>query len=406
MLQGITLSATEDGQTVSSPPLHFEYSLADFTIWRVHEIESTIMPPKLGGAGTQLLDMTGDGLPDVLQTGGSRMYVWRNAGAGRSEGPAVIPGMPSTVALDRGNVALADLDGNGRVDLFAVDQPLQVVFETNGKGAFDPEPLVLRSIPGVRLAMNDTRLMDIDNDGVTDVISTGRTNFLLYRHRARIGFEEPIAIQRIGDLDQFPDVRFGDRGVRLADMSGDGLQDFVSVTSGNVSYWPYFGNGRWGARVEMDRPPRFPEGYRDGRVLLADIDGDGCADVIYVDYDRTLIWLNQSGNGFATPIEIPVTIGVAGMRLLPCDFFGDGRIGFMWSAPGATYRFLRFDDGRKPYLMTSIDNGMGGKSEIDYSTSTGMRLQDQSEGADWLGELPFVVHVVREHHRARHDHRP
>ena len=39
--------------------------------------------------------------------------------------------------------------------------------------------------------------MDIDNDGVTDLISTGRTNMLLYRHRAGVGFEDPIAIQRI-----------------------------------------------------------------------------------------------------------------------------------------------------------------------------------------------------------------
>ena len=145
----------------------------------------------------------------------------------------------------------------------------------------------------------------------------------------------------------------------------------------------------------MERPPRFPEGYRDDRVLLADIDGDGCTDVIYADYDRTLIWINQSGTGFAAPIEIPVTIGVAGTRIIPCDFFGDGRVGFAWSAPGATYRFLRFDEGRKPYMMTRINNGMGGEFEMDYSTSTVMRIQDRSDGADWLGELPFVVHVVR-----------
>jgi len=395
VLQGVTLSATEDGQTASFPPLRFDYSQADFTSWRVHQIESTIAPPGLGDAGTQLVDMTGDGLPDVLQTGGSRMYLWRNAGEGRLEGPTAISGMPSTVSLDRGNVALADLDGNGRVDLFAVDQPLQLVFETDGKGGFNPEPVVLSSRPDVRLSMGDSRLMDIDNDGVTDVISTGRTNFLLYRHRSRVGFEEPVAIQRIADLDQFPDVRFGDRGVRLADMSGDGLQDFVAVESGNVSYWPYFGNGRWGARVEMELPPRFPEGYRDDRVLLADIDGDGCTDVIYADYDRTLIWINQSGTGFAAPIEIPVTLGIAGSRILPCDFFGDGRVGFAWSAPGATYRFLCFDEGRKPYIMSRINNGMGGEFEMDYSTSTVMRIQDRSDGADWLGELPFVVHVVR-----------
>jgi RHS repeat-associated protein len=401
LLQRITLTGREGNDEARFPALDFSYSSLDPSAWRVHEIEATIAPPSLGDAAAQLVDLTGDGLPDVLQSTGSRMYLWRNAGAGRLEGPTVIQGMPSTVALDRANVALADLDGDGRVDLFAVDQPLQLAFEATARGGFQPEPLVFRNRPNVRLAASDTRLMDIDNDGVTDIISTGARNLLLYRHAAGIGFEEPEAVARISDLEQFPDVRFGDRGVRLADMSGDGLQDFVVVESGNVGYWPHLGYGRWGARVQMQSPPRFPEGYRDDRVLLADVDGDGCTDIVYADYDRTLIWINQAGGGFSAPTEIPIGMGTATSRILPCDFLGDGRIGFAWSAAAtradsAGYRFLRIDQGRKPYLMTRIDNGMGGEYLMEYSTSTTMRLEDRSDGADWSTELPFVVHVVRD----------
>ena len=393
------LSATAGAETAAFPELTFAYSQADFTRWSVHDVEALIPPPSLDSNNVQLVDLTGDGLPDVLQSSAGRMYLWRNAGEGRFEGPVALGGVPSTVALDRSNVALADLNGDGRVDLFAVDQPLQLAFESTGRGAFKAEPAVFRSRPNVRLSSGGTRLMDVDGDGVTDLIETGRTHFLLYRHEPGEGWQEPIAVPRTADLDRFPDVAFGERGVRLADMSGDGLQDFVTLESGHVCYWPYLGNGRWGDRVEMRNPPQFPPGYREDRLHFADLDGDGCSDLVYFDSDRTLLWINQSGNGFSAPIEIPASVS-PGVRALACDLFGDGRPGFAWTSrsiaySSSGYRFLRFDEGRKPYLMTSITNGMGGRFEMEYATSTVMRLQDRALGEDWPGELPFIVHVVR-----------
>ncbi len=87
--------------------------------------------------------------------------------------------------------------------------------------------------------------------------------------------------------------------------------------------------------------------------------------------------------------------------VLPADLYGDGRVGFAWMGSqtreySTGYRFLRLDPGRKPYLLTAIDNGMGGRFEITYSTSTAMRLADQAEGRAWVGELPMAVQVVGE----------
>ena len=399
LLTEITLSATEDGQTASFPPLTFAYSHPDFTVWGVQELRSFVAPPDLNRKEAQLVDMTGDGLPDIIQSSASGMLLWRNSGDGWLEGPTVLDGIPSTVSLARDNVAFADLDGNGRVELFAVDQPLQIAFETTGKGTFSPDPIIFHDSPNLRLAASNTRLMDVNGDGVTDLITTGRDNFLLYQHKAGLGWQEPQPVMRLSDLEQFPDVTFDDRGIRLADMSGDGLQDIVSLQSGNVCYWPYYGNGKWGQRVEMQHSPQFPEGYRDERIHVVDLDGDGCVDIVYMDYDRTLIWLNQSGLAFSEPVEIPVAPG-SNTRILAADILGDGRPGFVWSSTtrsedSAGYRFLRFDEGRKPYLMTAINNGMGGRFEMEYTTSTVMRLEDQQQGRNWPGELPFVVHVVR-----------
>jgi RHS repeat-associated protein len=399
LLAAVGLSGMRDGETASFPQLTFEYSELDLSAWNVEELQALIPPPALDEANTQLVDMTGDGLPDVLAGFGQRMLLWLNRGDGWLDGPQAIDGIPSTLALDRPNVALADLTGKGRADLFATDQPLSVVFENDGRGGFDPQPVVFANQPTLRLAEADTRLMDIDGDGVTDLIRTGSTAFLLFRHDPALGWQDPQAISRVADLEQFPDVSFADQGVLLADMTGDGLQDFVVVQSGSVRYWPFLGRGAWATQVEMESPPAFPDGFRRDRLHVLDLDGDGCSDVVYFDYDRTLIWLNQSGVRFAPPIEIPVTPPATSTQILAADFLGDGRPGFAWSSsPGvedsAGYRYLRFDGGRAPYLLNGIDNGIGGRTEISYSTTTAMRIADRTDGREWPGQLPFPVHVV------------
>jgi RHS repeat-associated protein len=399
MLTHLLLMATEDGEKASFPDLTFKYSTLDFSSWQIHDIRSMIPPPRLGDEKTQLVDMNGDGLPDILQSLGSNMVLWLNRGNGWLDGPVTLKGIPSTVNLAKENVAFADLDGDGQVELFAINKPLQLAFKSSGKGNFLTDPVLFRDRPNFRLAATDTRMMDVNGDGVTDIICTGRSNFLLYEHKAGIGWLEPQVISRVSDLEQFPDITLADRRTWLADMTGDGLQDFVYVQSGNICYWPYLGHGMWGKRVAMQNPPRFSSGYSDKDVYLVDIDGDGCTDVVYIDYDRILIWINQCGISFAAAIEIPVS-PISNSRVNFADFFGDGRPGLLWtstrmSEDSSGYRFLRLGGGQKPYLMTVIENGVGGRFEIEYTTSTIMHLEDQAEGHVLARQLPFVVNIVK-----------
>ena len=79
------------------------------------------------------------------------------------------------------------------------------------------------------------------------------------------------------------------------------------VYDGNVEYWPHLGYGNWGKQVHMKNSPRFPYGYDPKRILVGDVDGDGLADIVYVDDTMVTLWINQSGNGWSDPIVITGT---------------------------------------------------------------------------------------------------
>ena len=92
----------------------------------------------------------------------------------------------------------------------------------------------------------------------------------------------------------------------------------------NVQYWPHFGHGNWGKPVHMEHSPHFPYGYDPRRILVGDVDGDGLADIVYVEDTKVTLWINQSGNRWSDPITIraPRRFPIGWRRLVDCSGAG------------------------------------------------------------------------------------
>jgi RHS repeat-associated protein len=391
----------EDGSEEVAPLLRLEYSSHRPGSERYLRAKATgLPPPPLHAPGTALVDMDGDGLPDVLQTdlGGHRY--WPNRGDASFGSARRLPLAPARMQLGQRGVSFADLNGDGTADLFRVDTRLGLAVANTGAGRWADRPMVYRQQLPLRLSDTQTRLVDLDGDGVIDLLQSGPSGFALTYNRGAEGWSAPRGVNRIADADAFPDVDLGQAGVHLADMTGDGLEDIVYAASGRVEYWPSYGRGAWGRRVRMNRAPVFPAGFDPERVFLSDLDGDGTADIVYVDFDRVFYWLNRSGTGWSERHEVGFVPPPALASLHFADLLGTGTRGLLWSSedrladpPG--YRFLELMPD-KPYLLTRIDAGLGGVTEISYSTSTAMRVSDEQAGSPWDTYLPFPVHVVSE----------
>ena len=200
------------------------------------------------------------------------------------------------------------------------------------------------------------------------------------------------------DEEKGPHLIFADgtESIFLADLSGDGLTDLVRIRNGEVCYWPNLGYGRFGAKVTMDNAPWFdtPDLFNPQRIRLADIDGSGTTDLIYLGRDRIDIYRNQCGNAWSDRESLTSFPKVDNLAsVLALDLLGKGTACLVWSSPlpGDARHPLSYIDlmggkkdgekitGDKPHLLVSIKNNLGAETKVTYAPSTQVLPGGQEE---------------------------
>jgi RHS repeat-associated protein len=386
-----------DGSTLPAPDRSFAYTspqtpaFTPITGWT-----SSIADPN-----TDLVDLNGDGLPDLLRLSGGQPTLRPNLGAGQFGYPRSFRGVPTTLALSSANVAFANMSGMGNVDLIVLNQniagyyPLSVPQDGSGPSVFG-RPVTFANAPSISPADPRVRLLDLNGDGLTDVLfDTGRA-WLAY---LRENTNSWSAIPRVLPQSITPTVYLSDPHVYVADMTGDGLADIVRIDGGSVAYWPARADGGWGAQIAMTPSPHFNRNYDPARMNVVDIDGDGCADLVYVDAMSVTLWRNVGAAQLADPVVINFTpIAQPGTyRIL--DLLGIGAAGVLFELPQLRpgrirQAFLDLSGGAKPYLLSSYANGPCLSTTITYRSSTSYAVADAQADAPWLTYHPFPVQCV------------
>ena len=405
------------GQAASMPPLEFDYSepVIGQQVLTLDPGSQEGLPVGLDGRAYQWTDLDGEGLPGVLSESGGAWYYKRNRSAGNliplTDGTSVARaqfGPVETVAVlpsrgDLSGVRLMDLAGSGRLDVVSLSEPDAGFFGRTADAGFEP----LRrfaSLPELDWSDPNVTLIDVTGDGLADILITGDRLYTVYASLGAAGFSGAQQVRVPWDEERGPAVILADgtQTIFTADMSGDGLTDIARVRNGEVCYWPSAGYGRFGPKVTMDDAPRFcaEELFDPRRVRLADIDGTGTADLLYVGADGVTAWFNQSGNGWSSPTltaVYPAADELSSVQAI--DFLGTGTACLVWSSPlpahsPAPLRYVDLMSGRKPHLLTGVRNNLGTETRISYAPSTRFYVQDGDAGRPWVTRLPFPVQVV------------
>jgi len=398
LLTSITLSGfADDGTQLSAPPLRLKYTEpAAPRLQRMGVLDEGALPPGIDGSRrVELVDWNGDGLPDLLEIGtAGTARVWPNLGGlwGRPHNAGLVPQLAGTSA----RAALLDIDGDGLADVVRIDQPLRGFQPCTPQGF--ARPVAWKAAPAVALASPSCRLADFDGDGMIDLLwSNGRA--LMLAQRSERGDWQPVPAV-VPETPGGPPSDLADPHVFCADMTGDGSPDVVRVDGHGVTYWPYFGFGRFGDAVSMATPPRLPFDVDPNRLFVIDLDGDGCADVIYVDDGVVHWWPNRWGSGFEPPREIAHLPTGAMRDLRVADLLGTGNASLCWTAmlPSGRARWFVLDPlgSIRCGLLNVIDNSIGRRTHVTYTTSALEACRDSVLGAPWSTRLPIVLPVVGE----------
>ncbi|MCX4985882.1 SpvB/TcaC N-terminal domain-containing protein [Streptomyces sp. NBC_00572] len=434
----------------SMPPVEFTYSVPT-----IRDIAETVearsmenLPAGMDGTTYRWTDLHGEGIPGALVEQSGAWFYKRNISPLPEAAPGSAPGFPSGFTsgsapgsalgsapadgsgsraasgdgtaprvrfapvehvgtmpvLPPGSGAeFVDLAGDGLVDVVVTSGSAPGLYEHDEAEGWQPfRPFT--SLPSAPLNASNARVVDLDGDGHADVLVTEDTSLVWYRSLAEEGFEAARQLAVAADEEQGPRAVFSDgtHALHLADLSGDGLPDLVRVRNGEVSYWPNLGHGRFGAKVTMENAPWFdhPDAFDQQRVRLADIDGSGTTDLLYLHRDGVRLYFNQSGNAWSSPRALAAFPRIdSATSVATADLLGDGTTCLVWSSPlasdaGRPMRFVNLMGGAKPHLLVGLVNNLGAETRLSYAPSTKFYLQDKHEGRPWIARLAFPVHVV------------
>ena len=310
----------------------------------------------LGSVGDALrihvADIGGDGDLDIISTASNQydqLYWHENDGFGaftRREIAAYSGNDP------HGNHA-ADLDHDGDLDVLLSSHYSGGVswFEdTTGNGDFTSEKIITTN---TQSTSHSVVTADVNNDGLTDVISSGGTHQIINR----IFWYENLGNGSFANQETTIDDNVDyNQDLFATDMDNDGDTDVLSANwrpGGNITWYENINNGSsWTAHTITT------ETLGAYMAHAADLDGDGDNDVVSASVnDGKIAWYENLGNG----VFGPQNILREGLGAATCVYIED------------------VDGDLMPDIIAGIQNG--GSSEILWFKN----IIDYDDDGDGLG---------------------
>ncbi|VVM63852.1 hypothetical protein PS664_01432 [Pseudomonas fluorescens] len=381
----------------SRPPLEFTYNPFE-PLLEPHRYQSfDTMPGLNDGQRYQLVDLYGEGLPGILYRDDKAWYYREPL---RAEPPATaddvafsewrelaqIPVADSTRAMRQW---LGDVTGDGSLDW--------VMAQPGWAGFFSCQPdrswsgfATLQAFPQ-EFFNPKGQWADLIGDGLMDLAMIGPRSVRLYASQRARGFGPGIDVARQTEEDALP-LLSNSNGelVAFSDVMGSGKQHLIRIRHDRLECWPNLGRGRFGQRFVFSALDFTYDEFDASHVLLADLDGSGAADLIYLRPEGALIYLNRCGNGFTSqPIILAWPEGVRYDRFCQvsaADLQGLGCSSLVLTVPHMTPRHWRYDFvSAKPYLLCATNNNMGAAAAITY----------RSSAQEWLDEKQQLLNTHR-----------
>jgi RHS repeat-associated protein len=418
LLSSIALQGS-DGTTLSTATFFYEaVSTYTVTLSTSYQLPVNFNQATLG-------DVTGDGLPDFVQNySGVGSGAWINNGSGWLSSATWIPptvlwytvNWPSESGLygDYAGTRFGDINGDGRVDVLqGYDaNPIRAASSStwiNSGAGWSQAPSQwlppILMVDQVNVSLGAV-LMDVNGDGLSDVVRNSSYT-LIGLFGDFIDFQTtygnawlntgngwvqsstwipPIPMADVVERFTQPpsivpiwDAHNPDAGTRFADLNGDGLIDLLQANGLSTSAWLNNANG-WSRATQFNPPVAFlysgtghsfwQNGGSDTKARLVDINGDALPDIVqYLSSTTIHAWLN-TGNGWIQRDSFVAALSsITADRLEFADVNGDGIVDSFAVSTNAAQAQIFLGQGRPSSVLTTINNGLGGVTQVSYAFS-------------------------------------
>lgn len=365
-----------------------------------------LIPPgvDVGGLTGEIAigDFNGDGVTDVAVTSTNEMSIVVMRGD-PSDPDFFLPfGPPIPVGRAPVDVATADLNGDGVLDLVTANEEIEGTEGTLsvllglGNGTFsrvDQEPEIEDQVDlRADLGTAFVELADIDGDSILDIFALNRVSetISVFRGAGNGRFDFPTT-QAVAGFQHFA----------VADIDGDGELDLAGALTNLDAVGVRFGNGdgTFGTMAV------YPVGSAPIRVALRDVTGDGALDIVAANSrSQDVSVLRGAGDGTFSPARTYVA-DAEPRRLAFGDIDEDGRLDIAVVSEGdagATVAVLRgredgsffaAEDWRVDGAPTDLaigDINNNGYADLAGVTESGNLFFFPSQGEAGLGERLII----------------
>jgi hypothetical protein len=279
-----------------------------------------------------------------------------------------------------GSVALADFNGDGKMDIAVSNFTSNTisVFLNKGDGTFQAP--IVSPVQIIALGLGPIAVGDFNQDGKPDLV-VGTI----------AGLQADIVLLGNGDgtfhqLAPIPNS-FGFFHARVGDLNGDGHLDLVTGDNGNISVFLGHGDGTFSAGTFLPTAS-FPSSYLG--IVVGDFNGDNKLDIVACDTFSgpfgTLVFYAGKGDGtFQSPTAVPLISSFPG-SLASGDFNGDSKRDLLIGFPGEAFVALGNGDGTFQLRLSSLIPVSGSNS---FLTSNALYVQAADLNQD--GKLDALV---------------
>lgn len=315
-------------------------------------------------------DMNGDGFPDVVVACElAHLIYFENSGDRNKPWERVIP----AVASGRGSfirVFVADLDGDGKMEVVAPNKGTQAGRETDPKNAIswfeipenplDGDGWVEHELTRVVVPINSVPI-DLDGDGDLDIFGGSRGE-------RRVFWFENMGGDDIAFLEHsIPVPQVTGFNVDFFDLSGDGRLDVVLAESRSDLIW--LEAPEW----QVHRIGTIDPDHLVG-LAVADVNGDDAPDVIVGGYSRG----RRDADG-----DVALTDPLGRLAW----FENPGTLADSADSTGLDATWIRHDISRRKRGMFDkfVPRDMDGDGDIDFVSTRGNSVP--YDGVFWLEQV-------------------